>query len=493
MKLANALVWTTVAVVARYALKLLGNLTLARLVSAEAFGQMAIVLAVVNGIEAITDVGTKAALIRSPRTDPAWLNTAWTLGIVRGVAIAVIVAVAAVPAAAFFREPELAAMIAVTGLMSALVGLRSIGAVIAVRDLDARKLAFVELAELIACYVLMIGWAWYWPSAWALLVGTIASCAIYTVLSYIVFAKRPHRFAWDRAVLRELVGFGKWVMAASLIGFFILQGDRFAVGRLAGIVEAGIYTIAVTWAMSLQTVFGMFLSRLYLPVVAQLRRDSGDGIAAANRLRRSILAVMLVPFTWAAGCAVPIIGFLYPATYSAAGPVMAILVVGAWFATLEFLYNDQLMLANRPNVRFRAQILSIAAMAAGLIALRGHYSLIAIAAIFAGGSFIRAGVLLIANDARNLRPAFNDMAITAVFVVSAWLLSHLVAAQAPVHGAAVLLLASFAALAPIGAVLCWFALRQILSLSPANVQDEAAADRIGRTAITVRIAEEPLG
>ena len=491
MKLANALIWTTLAVFARYALKLLGNLTLARMVPAEAFGQMAIVLAVVNGIEAITDVGTKAALIRSPRTDPAWLNTAWTLGIGRGIMIGVIVALAAVPAATFFRNPGLAGMIAVTGLMSALVGLRSIGAVLAVRDLDARKLALIEMIELFACYVLMIGWAWLSPTAWALLVGTIASSALYTLLSYLVFATRPHQLQWDRAVVRELVGFGKWVMAASLIGFFILQGDRFAVGRLAGIVEAGIYSIAITWASSLQTVFGMFLSRLYLPVVAQLRRGNANGIEAANRLRRAILLVMLVPFVWAAGCAVPIIDFLYPRGYAAAGLVMAVLVVGAWFATLEFLYNDQLMLAGRPGVRFRAQVLSVAVMVAALFTLKGHHTLIAIAAVFASGCAIRAAILLIANDIADLRAAIGDVVITVVFLIAAWLLSGLIATHEQ-QRTIIVLAVSFAALAPVGAALCWYALRQILALAPENIQGENTPGPTECAAIHAEMVEEPL-
>lgn len=465
MKLKEALSWTFVSVIIRYAIKLVGNLTLARMLTPEDFGLSAIVLAVVTGIEGITDVGTRPALIRTHRNDSEWLDTAWTLGVVRGIVIGIAIALLAIPLAAFFKEPRLAPMIAATGSMSVLIGVTSVTAITVVRDLQLKAYAVLEIICGIAGYAVMLTWAWVSPSAWALLSGAIVSTGVFTVASYFVFGSRPTRLHWNRPVLAELTGFGKWVFLSSLMGFFILQGDRFGVAKLVSVSAAGLYAIAATWSISLQSVFGMFLSRLYLPVAAQLWRRLGPGNPSFLSLRRSVLAMMIVPYAFAAGCSDAIIGYLYPHLYSGAGPIMAVLVVGGWFSTLEFLYNDQLMVSGEPRWRFYAQIASLVMMAGGLAAAIGDYSAERIALIFSGGALIRAMILMYACDRHRLRQMVPDMALTALFLlltlIVKWGSFELTARVSTVA----VLLTGFVVAAPPASLVAFQALRRIFALT----------------------------
>lgn len=465
MKLKEAFSWTVVSVVLRYAIKLLGNLTLARLLAPHDFGLSAIVLAVVTGLETITDVGTRPALIRTHRNDDAWLDTAWTLGLVRGIAIGVAIAVFAVPLAAFFEEPALAPMIAVTGTMSVLIGLTSITAVTVVRDLQMKRLAVLEIVAAVAGYIVMLTWAWLAPSAWALLAGAVVSTGAFTVVSHLFLSRRRLVLRWDHAVVAELIGFGKWVFISSLLGFFIFQGDRFSVAKLVSVQATGLYAIAATWALSLQAVFFMFLSRLYLPVAAQLWRRFGGPNAQLLSLRRHVLAAMIVPFAFGVGCAVPLIAFLYPGAYDGAGPIMAILVVGAWLATLEYLYNDQLMIAGEPSWRFYAQLVSVLAIGGALLALTGHYNAEAIALAFTGGTLIRAGILAYAADRHSLRAMQPDLALTGAFIALALIVSYAATLLSQHYSPLIALIGCFAVLAPVGAVIGWLALRNVFRLA----------------------------
>lgn len=475
MKLADALKWTVAAVAVRYILKLAGNLTLARLLAPEAFGQMAIVLALVSGIEAITDVGTKPALIRSHRNDDAWLDTAWTMGLIRGLVVAALILCAAIPAARFFRNDELAPLIAATGLMSVIVSARSISAVLAVRDLAARQLALIELVEILLCYAIMIAWALKSPTAWALVAGTVLSVATYTLLSYRVFTRRKHRLRLDRTVAVELAKFGKWVMFASIVGLLLLQWDRVFVGRSLGLGEVGVYSIAITWAGSLQQLIGIFVSRLYLPIIAKLRRSGSAAGGESSAFRRNILLAILVPFAWIAGSANEIIEILYPRSFIGAGPVLGLLVVAAWFSILEYLYNDQLMLAGQPQRRFQAQIISVVLMIIGVAAISARLSLTAVAAIVAAGTVLRASILL-GFHRRHADPAWKgDVRITLLFVALTLTLAlgwrTFAVHWTPLTAAA----GSFVALAPVGAWLLWRAVRQTAALGDVIYKGEEVA------------------
>lgn len=465
MTIKSALQWTFISAALRYLIKLSGNLALARLLTPEDFGLSAIVLAVVTGLETITDMGAKPALIRSGRSDAAWLDTAWTLGLIRGVAVGAAVALAAGPIAWFFGHAQLGPMIAATGTMSVLVGLTSISAVVAVRDLQLKNLAIAEIATAAAGYAVMIAWAWLAPSAWALLSGAVSSTALFTIASFFIFKRRPARLRWDRAVLNELIGFGKWVLLASLLGFVIFQGDRFSVAKLVGVGAAGLYSIAITWALSLQAVFGMFIQRLYLPVSAQLWRGSAAYGAQALSLRRSLQAAMIVPYGFAAGCAPALIAYLYPPAYLEAGPLMAILVVGAWFATLEFIYNDQLMVLGEPAWRFLAQTISVLLIGAGLAASFGAIDTRRIAIIFSAAAALRAAVLLYACERAKLRRMIPDLALTALFGLLAGAVSgasHMLTTRYSALAALILCLVT---LAPIGMAIAWRVLPHILRLA----------------------------
>lgn len=462
MKLKSAFSWTLASVFVRYGIKLLGNLTLARLLTPEDFGLTAIVLSVVNGVQMLTDIGTRPALIRSHRTDDDWLDTAWTLGLVRSIAIAAIIVVAAWPLAIFFEDDRLGLMIALSGSMSLLSGLTNISVVMHIRDLQAKQIVLVETAAAIAGYLVMLTWAWLAPSAWALLSGSIVSIGAFTAASFIWLSPRPVRIIWNWDVVRELVGFGKWIFLSSVLGFFILQGDRFGVGKLVGIGAAGVYSIGLTWAMSLRAVFDMLLTRLYMPVIAKMARSSEALTESVSKLRRSVLSAMIIPFAFGFGCAEELIGLLYPNNYASAGPIMQILVVSAWFGVLEFVYNDQLMVNGEPGWLFQAQLTSVAAMAGALWWVAStEVTAIAIAWIFTGGSTIRAAYLLIALDRNDVRRVLPDLAIVALFLGLSVVVDKAASATASYTSPLIAVVVCASLLGPLGLLVATQTLRRI--------------------------------
>jgi O-antigen/teichoic acid export membrane protein len=321
-----------------------------------------------------------------------------------------------VPVSHFFHEPRLAPLIALAGTSSMIQAWGNIRSVTALRDLQLREFALLEIVAAILGYAVMLSWAWISPSAWALMGGALSTDAVFAIGSYFAFGRRPIRFCWNREAVAELTGFGKWVLLASMIGFLIFQGDKFGVAKLVGVTAAGLYAIASTWAMSLQTVFGIFLGQLYLPVSAKVWRKYGSGSPEFLSLRRSVLWIMIIPCAAIAGCSDSIIAYLYPPIYASAGPILAILVIGGWFSTQESLYHDQLMVAGEPRWRFYAQLVSLAFVATALLLMGRGVTVEGIALIFSGGAFVRAAFLLCSSDRKAIGNIVPDIAVTVGFV-----------------------------------------------------------------------------
>ena len=89
-------------------LRLASNLILTRLLFPEAFGLMAIIALFLTGLQMISDVGLVTCIVRSKRgNDPAFLNTTWTIQIIRGMLLCVACILMAGPVARFYEEPIL--------------------------------------------------------------------------------------------------------------------------------------------------------------------------------------------------------------------------------------------------------------------------------------------------------------------------------------------------------------------------------------------------
>ena len=83
--------WTLAGYGTSLVLRLLGNLIIARLLSPDVFGVMAVCTAVQVIITLTGDIGLRQAVIRSANIrDPLFLNTAWTVQILRGLSIWII-------------------------------------------------------------------------------------------------------------------------------------------------------------------------------------------------------------------------------------------------------------------------------------------------------------------------------------------------------------------------------------------------------------------
>uniref|UniRef100_UPI00261A665C oligosaccharide flippase family protein n=1 Tax=uncultured Roseobacter sp. TaxID=114847 RepID=UPI00261A665C len=96
------------------ALRLLSNLILTRILFPEAFGMMALITVFIGALEMFSDMGIRASIIQSKRGyESNYLNTAWTVQILRGILLYVAALFLAAPAARFYEEPLLAELLPV--------------------------------------------------------------------------------------------------------------------------------------------------------------------------------------------------------------------------------------------------------------------------------------------------------------------------------------------------------------------------------------------
>jgi len=225
-------------------LRLASNLILARLLFPEAFGLMAIVSVVIQGLMQFSDVGVSPAIMQSKRgDDPAFLNTAWTIQALRGVGLWLVACALAWPVAVIYDEPLLLQLLPVAGLSLLITGFNPTALDTAKRHLRWGRVTVIEFAVQITGIVAAVALAWWWHSVWALVVSGVLSAGVALVLFWLFLPGASNRMGWERLAASELISFGKWIFLSTICGFLFNQADKLILGKYLSFDVFGVYNI----------------------------------------------------------------------------------------------------------------------------------------------------------------------------------------------------------------------------------------------------------
>ncbi len=348
---ASATIWTLGSFGASQALRFGGNLFLARLLIPEDFGMMALISIFMLGLVMFSDVGIGPSIIRSNRgEDPNFLNTAWTIQVVRGFSLWACASILALPFADYYGHPSFAILIPIASITVIIAGLESTALHTENRSLNLGRIAVLELVSQISGLILMITWAYFQPSIWALIAGGLATAIVKTILSHFLPTPIRNTIHWNKSAAKELVSFGKWVFLSTAVTFSANQMDRLVLGKLVSLDMLGIYSIAFMWARAPLHLTQIWCGKVFLPVVSQVLRSQDKAVSQILAYRRDFLLFIMAPTAALVVVAPSIIKVLYPPAYEIAGPIISILSFGVWLRSVEGTYRSINLAVGTPQM-----------------------------------------------------------------------------------------------------------------------------------------------
>ena len=193
-------------------LRFASSLILSRLIVPEVTGLMAMVSVFLIGLEMFSDIGIGPGIIQNKKGDDAtFLNTAWTMQVGRGFMLWIIACLGAWPVSQFFNEPLLVWLIPIVGFTAVLSGFNSTSIVWLNRHLRMRKIMLLGIGDQVINYTVIIVWAWFSPTVWALVGGAMISNLFYTVATHFPVPGHRNRFCWNAEDARAMFRFGRWI------------------------------------------------------------------------------------------------------------------------------------------------------------------------------------------------------------------------------------------------------------------------------------------
>lgn len=242
---------------------------LARILSPSDFGLMGITLLTMSTLATFSQTGFQAALIQKKKDIKSYLDSAWTVLILRGFILFVILYFIAPYASVFFDAPEAKPIIRVIGFSILFQAFTNIGVIYFKKELEFNKEFIYQLSGTLADFIVAISAVLILRNVWALVLGLLAGNIIRCLVSYLIHPYRP-RFNFNIEKIKKLFGFGKWILGSSIVVFLANQGDDIFLGKVLGVTALGFYQMAFRFASLPASEIGA-LSRIAFPAYSKLQ------------------------------------------------------------------------------------------------------------------------------------------------------------------------------------------------------------------------------
>ena len=309
--------WSFIDNIASSGITFLVGLILARLLTPEEYGVMAMIAVFIAVSNSIIDSGFSNALIRKVHIKRIDYNTVFYFNIVVSVFLYISLFVASPAISIFLKEPILINIMRIIGLILIINALSIIPRTVFVRNINFKTQTKVSLISSIGSGFVGISMALAGMGVWSL-VGQQLSRQLLNTSFLWMFCKWHPNLEFSLKSFNELFGFGSKLLLSGLINtiYYIIIGRFYASSLL------GQYTRAEQFNTIFSTNLTTVVQRVSYPVLSSIQEEPER---LREAYRKVIRTTMLISFACMLGLA------------AVAKPLILILIGVKWLPAVYFL------------------------------------------------------------------------------------------------------------------------------------------------------------
>ncbi|NDW14287.1 oligosaccharide flippase family protein [Alteromonas genovensis] len=318
-KLINSAFFSVAAKLLGKTLGLISTVIVARILTPEDFGFIAIVSMALYFFDILSHAAGEQYIIQKGRVAFYDLHTAWTLNLVLKVLIAIGLVISAGSVSLFFDKPQLSSAIMFSATILPLQALKSHKIMLLKRQLRFKPLFWLSFLERVFALPVLITLAILLGNYWAFLITDVMVAMFGLLLSFFMLKGMP------RLTLR-CVGkqwrFSQWMLGKHLLGYARSQIDTLVVAKVFNASMLGNYHMARDLAMMPAH---YLLSPAIEPLLAVLKNDRANKRELLNNVAFALLVVVSI--------SLPIVAVLM--LYSK--PIVYVLLGEKWHLAAQLL------------------------------------------------------------------------------------------------------------------------------------------------------------
>ncbi|MDP2537247.1 MOP flippase family protein [Alteromonas stellipolaris] len=218
------------------------GIILARLLTPNDFGLMAMVLVFTGISQLLTDFGLSSSLIQKDKVEKNEAFTCFVINFLIGLLFTIVLVLNSENISNFYNEPKLTILVIVLAPIFLLNSICSVPNALMARELQHKKIALIEMGSLLLGTIVAVILAFSGLGIWSLVaqqfIRSIVKAFLLTLLSKFKLEK------FDFNTISSLLNFSINVFFTRLIQQISEQTDKIIVGRYIGTTDLGFYSRA---------------------------------------------------------------------------------------------------------------------------------------------------------------------------------------------------------------------------------------------------------
>ncbi len=269
---AKSLGWSGLSTGVRLSLQFVFSIIMARLLTPEDFGVMAVMMVLNGVVVCFIDGGFSQALIQKSQTTKEEVSAVFYFGLIISFVMALALFLCAPVFASTFEMPILAPVSRILALDFILSAFSVVQRTMLYKSLQFKTLMKVNLISSFGASILAIYLAWQQWGVWSLVAYTLAGSLLATISLWWGSSWRPERVFHVRA-LRPLFRFGGFILLASLLETLFGRINTLLIGKFYSVRDLGFYSRAES-IQSMPTNFYLgVVNQVTLPLFATISDD----------------------------------------------------------------------------------------------------------------------------------------------------------------------------------------------------------------------------
>lgn len=374
--------WAVLQSGGKHVIDLAVFLILAKLLTPEAFGLVAMAGAVIVLINVLAEMGLGDAIVQRAELHSGHLDAAFWATVGLGLVLGGLVWVLAPWIVRLFGQPELSPVLRALAPLFLIQTLNVVPQALLQREFGFRQLALRALVGSVAGGVAGVTLALYDGGAWSLVTQQLVSGGVGLVGLWRFCRWRP-RWRFSRPHALELLAFSRSVLATRMLNVASSKADAVIVGMVLGPVDLGYYSIATRLMLALEQLFCQGVDAVALSAFSKVAGRPDDMAVLFQAATRTAAVLALPVFGGLALLAPDIVAAVLGSRWAGSAPVLQVL---AWAGMLQAIthFNHAVFKAsNQPErsarLAVRSALINVITLAAaapfGILAVAGSYLL----------------------------------------------------------------------------------------------------------------------
>ncbi len=359
-KAVKGIKWTALATVVGAVVQILKIAILARFLSAEDFGLMALASVVIGFMQVFADGGLSNAIIYKQEINHKQLSSLYWFNILIGFLLFLIILLITPVFSNFYNEKELNIIIPLVGLSILLQSFSFQYKALFEKDLLFNTIAKIEILSKVVSLLVAVFLAYKGFGVYALVYSLIVMVLIETVFLVIKgLSLHKPSLIFSLKEISYFIKFGLFQLGERITNYFSSQLDVLLIGKLLGTEAVGIYNVVKQLVMRPAYLINPIVTRITFPVMSKLQDDIQKLKEIYLKTIRYVSSVNFPIYTGMIVLAPWIVPVLLGEEWTKAVTVFQLLSVYYMFRAVGNPVGSLILARGRPDIEFYWNILML--------------------------------------------------------------------------------------------------------------------------------------